>query len=257
LGKRNFTDVKVSEVGLDMSAQYIMELFCTRVKVPLPKVLKMLFTCLNGGTQGNLKRDCDVTNQTATTWLAHYKQVIEYDLTTSETLKIGGPGWEVQVDESKFGKVQCTAGGPIGHPVKGVWVLGGVESKNPAGEIVRGGNMFLVQVEKRDAETLCREIQNYVHPGTTIISDCWRGYSDENLRKIGMMHDTVNHSVCFVNEYGTHTNTIEGNWAGLKLKIHRRNRKEKLIDAELVHQMWLRRYRLVRWSRLMHAIKKI
>jgi len=105
--------------------------FFTRVKVPLPKVLKMLFTCLNGGMQGNLKRDCDVTNQIATIWLAHYKQVIEYDLTTSETLKIGGPGWEVQVDESKFGKVQYTAGGPIGHPVKGVWVLGGVESKNP------------------------------------------------------------------------------------------------------------------------------
>jgi len=228
------------------------------IKIELRTVLHILFLCIQGSKASQIVHQTGVSPKTATNWIAHYFQVIEYDITNAEpdTVMIGGPGYEVQVDESKFGKVQYCAAGPIGHPVKGVWVLGGVESKFN-GIPVRQGNMFLVKVEKRDAATLIYEIAKFVRPGTLIVTDCWRGYNDEKLRQIGMMHDTVNHSVCFVNEYGVHTNTIEGNWAGLKLKIDRRYRAKKYIEEHLLHQMWLRRFAATKWHRLLFAIKNV
>jgi hypothetical protein len=57
--------------------------------------------------------------------------------------QIGGEGIVVEIDESKFGKRKYHRG----HPVEGAWVFGGVE-RTPERCI------FLVQVEKRDKETL-------------------------------------------------------------------------------------------------------
>lgn len=77
-------------------------------------------------------------------------------------VKIGGVGVEVEIDESKFGKRKYHRG----HAVEGQWVFGGVE---------RGTNKcFLVLVEKRDKTTLLNIIKEWILPGTTIISDCWK-----------------------------------------------------------------------------------
>ena len=55
-----------------------------------------------------------------------------------------------------------------GKKVDGVWVFGGVE---------RGtGKCFLVVVENRTADTLLQVIRDWILPGTTIISDCWKAY---------------------------------------------------------------------------------
>jgi len=70
---------------------------------------------------------------------------------------------------------------------------------------------FLVPVTDRTVDTLVTIIKNWIEPGTRIISDCWAAYrtrSDE-----GYEHQTVNHSISFVNEEtGAHTNTIEFTW---------------------------------------------
>lgn len=50
-----------------------------------------------------------------------------------------------------------------GHLV-GQWVFGGIE---------RGTNRcFLIPVERRD--TLLKIIEEWILPGTTVISDCWK-----------------------------------------------------------------------------------
>jgi transposase-like protein len=60
------------------------------------------------------------------------------------------------------------------------------------------------------AETLLALITKHIWPGTTIYSDCWASYS--TVQAEGYQHQTVNHSVEFMAEDGTCTNTIEGCW---------------------------------------------
>ena len=57
-------------------------------------------------------------------------------------VEIGGPGLEVEIDESKFGRRKYHRG----RIVEGHWVFGGTERVT--------GNSFFVEVAKRDAATL-------------------------------------------------------------------------------------------------------
>jgi len=50
---------------------------------------------------------------------------------------------------------------------------------------------------------LISHIQDWIEPGATIVSDCWKGYI--TLAKYGYEHKTVNHSVEFANEDGYDT----------------------------------------------------
>ncbi|WUR03191.1 DDE-TNP-IS1595 domain-containing protein [Vairimorpha necatrix] len=120
------------------------------------------------------------------------------------TGKIGGPGIIVEIDESKFGKVKYHKG----HRVDGVWVFGMVERTTQR-------KIVMIPVDNRRADTLEEIIKNYVHRESIIHSDCFKSYS--KLKDIFAEHKTVNHSIEFVNNINScHTNTIEGNWFGIK-----------------------------------------
>uniref|UniRef100_A0A915DCX1 ISXO2-like transposase domain-containing protein n=1 Tax=Ditylenchus dipsaci TaxID=166011 RepID=A0A915DCX1_9BILA len=71
----------------------------------------------------------------------------------------------VEIDESQFGKWKYNRG----HRVDGSWVFGGI-SRN-------SGDVFMVQVEKRDKTTLLPLIRQWILPQTTIICDGWRAYN--------------------------------------------------------------------------------
>ena len=73
---------------------------------------------------------------------------------------IGGPGKEVEIDKSKFGKRKYNRG----RSVDGHWVFGGIERN--------GGDSCLVEVPHRDAATLLPILVAHVRPGTTISSSC-------------------------------------------------------------------------------------
>jgi len=68
--------------------------------------------------------------------------------------------------------------------VDGFSVFGGFERGS--------GRTFLVPVPTWDSQTLLSVIQNWIRPGTTIMSDCWRAY--DCLSSEGFVHQTVNHS---------------------------------------------------------------
>ena len=72
---------------------------------------------------------------------------------------------EVEIDESKFGRRKYHRG----RMVEGHWVFGGTERIT--------GNSFLVEVDRRDAQTLLPIIKNYIRPGSIIYSDEWRAYT--------------------------------------------------------------------------------
>lgn len=90
-------------------------------------------------------------------------------------IKIGGPGIQVQLDESKFGKRKYNRG----RRIEGVWVFGGVE-KTPQRKF------FAVCVDRRDSETLNELILRYVLPGSIVITDGWKGYN--LFKKISILH---------------------------------------------------------------------
>ena len=128
---------------------------------------------------------------------------------------IGGPGVEVEIDESKFGKRKYNHGRVVG----GHWVFGGIERGS--------GECFLVEVEKRDAATLHPLISQHVRPGSTVLSDEWSSYSQ--LTAItGNTHLAVNHSLHFVDPTtGAHTQSVEGMWNW------RMMREEKVMNSAL------------------------
>jgi len=134
-------------------------------------------------------------------------------------IKLGGHGKTVEIDESMFGHKRKYNRGRIG---KGTWVFGMVE---------RGtGRALAFRVPDRTRETLVTGlIQQFVEPGTYIISDKFSPYF--NLNNIGYIHLMVNHSENFVDPYtGAHSNTIEGVWSQIKRKLKAMNgtRRERI-----------------------------
>ena len=72
-----------------------------------------------------------------------------------------------------------------------------------------------------------------------------------------MEHRTVNHSVTYVAPDGTHTNTIEGTWAGIKRKVPVRHRTEQWVTGNLVLFIWRRRFANALWDRMLFALSRM
>ena len=153
------------------------------------------------------------------------------------TPMIGGPGTVVEVDEAKFGRRKYQRG----RTVNGSWVCGGVQRNSD--------NCFLTPCtgNKRNAGVLSGIIRGHVLPGTTIITDKWKGYV--NLSQDGYIHFDVNHSRNFVDPVtGAHTNSVEGMWTHAKHKTMRRGgrRSEDSLALDLTEFMWRKQRGLLR-----------
>ena len=82
--------------------------------------------------------------------------------------KIGGVGKIVEIDESCFGTLKYGRGNPYRH--RQAWVLGGKcrEDKSCFLELCKNG--------LRNGPVLKEIILRRVAPGTTIFTDCWKGF---------------------------------------------------------------------------------
>ena len=121
----------------------------------------------------------------------------EYLLEHGAIQKMGGQGHIIEVDESKFGKRKYNRG----RRVVGKWVLGGYCRTTD--------ECFLVECleNRRYHHTLIRLIKQNVAPGTTILTDNWKGYNA--LSRNGYNHLVINHWRVFVDPVtGVHTNTL-------------------------------------------------
>lgn len=144
--------------------------------------------------------------------------------------QIGGENIIVQIDESKFGKRKYH----IGHSVEGVWILGMVEKTEKR-------RIKLVMVDDRKEKTLSKLITESVEKGSTIHTDMWKGYN--KLNQHFKEHNTVNHSKYFVDPVTkVDTNTIEGEWSGIKINVPYRGRTKSKIEMYLVRYMILRNF---------------
>lgn len=203
-----------------------------KAKLPINKILHIVYEFLKKTPRDSVVTSLDLTPVTVTYYFKLIREAIsKYTVLNVQNDMIGGENSIVELDESLF----CRRKYHKGHRVKGVWVLRGIDRGTK--------NIFTIPVENRNKETLLKNIKKFVKPGTTIYTDCWKGYFD--LKKSNnYKHHTVNHSKHFKDpESGIHTNHIEGTWNGLKMNIRPQHRTKKYIYNSLLECQWRKKYR--------------
>lgn len=166
-------------------------------------------------------------------WCSMCREAIGF-FTSENIVPIGGVNEDnsskiVEIDESLFLRRKYNRGRILNNQ----WYVGGIERGTK--------NVFIVPVENRNAETMANIIQQYVLPGSTIITDKWRAYSTALEQLPNYSHQSVNHSLNFVdpNNPLVHTQNIEGLWSRSKYFL----RKKKGISREqqsdyLIQFLW-------------------
>jgi len=89
--------------------------------------------------------------------------------------------------------------------------------------------MFFVTVDDRSVNKLIPIIKDWIKPGTTVHSDCWKAYS--SLQAECYIHNTVNNSIQIITDSGIHTNTIESCWNSLKKSLSRFSTRKELYTS--------------------------
>jgi transposase-like protein len=212
-------------------------------KLPVNDILLLGYCWLSKMSNETLLMIMQHSSATITAYFEYFRQLVA-DSLDLEDMVIGGDGVVVEIDEAKFGKRKHHRG----HSVEGCWVLGGVE-RTPERKI------FLVEVPDRKADTLLAVISKYVAEGSTVYTDCFSSYS--SLGEL-FEHQTVNHSANFRDPVtGCHTNTIEGTWCGIKMRIKARSRVSGSIDLHLAEFIWRRRWQGNIWNGFIDALRKV
>ncbi len=113
--------------------------------------------------------------------------------------------------------------------MEGSWVFGGIERDTT--------KAIMIIVPDRTRATLIPLVQQYIRPGTHIISDEWASYRSIGSIQ-GYTHDTVNHSVNFVDPVtGTHTQSIESHW-GCTKRMMRKQGVENTSKEQFLSYLW-------------------
>jgi transposase-like protein len=185
--------------------------FFAKTKLKCNEVLMICYLWLIKATYSVIMAATGHSSITVSDYTKFCRQLIT-EMVDDEDTCVGGQGIVVEVDESKLGKRKYHRG----HRVDGIWIIGGVERTEER-------KLFVEPVPNRSAETILNVLSRHIRPGSIIHTDLWRGYT--NIEQVlESQHFTVNHSQCFVDpETGTHTNTIEGTWNGIKMVIVPRN----------------------------------
>ena len=127
------------------------------LKKIIAKVMISLTIIINFGKKIVLPFNLpQISTRTAVDWFNFIRDVCA-QFFLDYTVKIGGPGIEVEIDESKFGRRKYNRG----RYVDGHWVFGGTQRIT--------GDCFLVEVSRRDAATLMSIINQYIAPGSKYI----------------------------------------------------------------------------------------
>ena len=212
-------------------------------KTPTNKILEAAYFWLAKANNTQIETYTGIANTTVTSLVRYFRELIADSLDEVD-LVIGGPGIVVEVDETKMGKRKYNRG----HRVEGVWVLVGVERTSER-------KIFLRILPDRSAHTLNEMILQHVAGGSTIITDCWRGYN--SLVSLGYTHMTVNHSTTFRDEVtGACTNTVEGTNNAIKMSIHPRQRTIECED-NLWEFIWRRTHQGNLWEAFVQALAEI
>ena len=88
------------------------------------------------------------------------------------------------------------------------WGLTGVEVDPVTGKTL-AVDLQMLPYNRRDVDAILPRIVQRMKIGGTVTTDYWKAY-DASVKAAGCTHLKVNHSKHFVNEFGVHTNNVEG-----------------------------------------------
>ena len=192
-------------------------------------IVQLIYLWSQGFSMSEMEHELKVSSRSLVEWTCYLRHVA-LDTCIDSSSQIGGPGIEVEIDESKFGKRKYHKG----KRVEGKWIFGGRETYDKT-------KIFMVPVENRKASTLIPIIQRWIAPGSIIHSDCWKAYN--KLSQVGYTHVTVNHSKEFVNIYNAAcTNRIESEWRHAKAAMPKYGVHKGLHAGYLAQFMWHRTF---------------
>lgn len=165
-----------------------------------------LFTTTRHGVSAKeLERQLGVTYKTA--WRMGH-EIRKHMAEVDGDDPLGGPGFDVEVDETLIGG--SVSGKGQGYKGNKTCVVGMLE---------RDGELVTTVVKARDKVSMKGVILSNVLPGTTLQTDEFGGYKD--IDKSGYRHVKVSHKNGeYAREDGAGVNGIESYWAQLKRGIN-------------------------------------
>ena len=181
---------------------------------------------------------------TAVDWKNFLRVVCIEELIANPELLVG-PGIIVVVDESKFGNRKYNPG----RLLTGKWVFGICERES--------NKVVMFTLPDRSTATLLPIFQQFVLPGTRILSDEWASYFI--LQTQGYDYGTVNHSKHFVDPITqVLTNTVEVSWGVVKKRMRRgQTTNPVLLETHLIESCWRRRFKDDIFNNIVTAIRKM
>ena len=94
-------------------------------KITLPTVVELMYLWAQGFSVSEIMHELKVSKRTAVEWTLFFQECC-FTKMIEDSEQIEGPGIEVEIDESKFGKCKYYRG----HRVEGQWIFGGCEKYN-------------------------------------------------------------------------------------------------------------------------------
>ena len=137
----------------------------------------------------------------------------------------------VEIDESKFFNRKYNRG----QWREGHWVFGAIERAT--------GHCIVQVVPNRTAATLVALVEEWMLPGTHVMSDGWAAYAGINQLAGGVyLHDVVIHEQNFIHPVhpDIHTQNVECMWMRCKRKLKRQvGTSRELFTTYLREFMWM------------------
>ena len=213
--------------------------FFDKSHIPLSRIILLIYYWAKMTQQTTVREELEIgSDHTTVDWYNFCRDVCEHYL-VNNPVQIGGIDLDdngnivpkvVEIDESKFFHRKYHRG----QWREGHWVFGGIE---------RGSNKcFFFEVDRRDEATLRPLIEQWILPGTKIISDGWRAYNNINAYQDGIyQHDVIIHEQNFVDPHNRniHTQNVESMWSRAKRMFRKMyGTSRALFESYLVEFMW-------------------